>query len=210
MPPCSAGYDRAARLQAGRDAEAPEKRMQRDLRGERRVEGGERRLVLRAIDGIEPDLFRHRRVEHRRVIGRVERAEARRERPDALVAVDRQIQDLHHERVARLRALHVERPGQGVVPLHLCERVTRLLDDVAKAVERLRVDDVARLDGRHGRRHAEDELEVALLWLVPDDVLGGGRREDGQAHGEGSSSPHGLSLQPRPPSPRGGYGGRAP
>ena len=144
--------DRAARLQAGRDAEAPEKRVQRDLRRERRVERGERRLVLRAIDRIEPDLLRHRRVEHRRVVRRVERAESRRERPDALVAVHGQVEDLHHERVARLRPLDVERSGQRVVPLDLGQRVARLLDHVAEAVERLRVDDVARLHGRDGRR----------------------------------------------------------
>src|SRR5262249_60752993 len=51
------GHDRAARLERRRYAEATQERMQRDLRRELRVERLEGRLVLGAVDRIEPDLL---------------------------------------------------------------------------------------------------------------------------------------------------------
>ena len=53
-----------------------------------------------------------------------------------------EIEDLHRERVARLRSFDEKRTGQRIVPTHHAQRVARLLDRVAEAVERVGVENV--------------------------------------------------------------------
>ena len=109
------------------------------------------RGVGAVIDVVEPDPLGQRRVEHRRVARRVERAESRRQRADALVRIDDELEDLDDERVAGLGAGNRERAGERVVALHHRHRVAGLLDDVAECVERFRLQDVARLERCHRR-----------------------------------------------------------
>jgi hypothetical protein len=84
-------------------------------------------------------------MEHRGVVGRIERPEAGSESAHAARPVDLEIQDLDHERIARLGALDRERPGQRVVALHLRQAVPGLLDHAAEAVGGPSLEDVARL-----------------------------------------------------------------
>ena len=92
--------------------------MQRNLGGELGIERLKRCRVGGVVNGIKPDPLRRRRRQHRRVVGRVERAKTRGEASQALIAVHLQVENLHRQRVARLRSLDVKRPGQRIVALH--------------------------------------------------------------------------------------------
>src|SRR5580693_7709778 len=81
-------YNRTACLAPSRrNADAAEEWMQRDLRGKFGIERLKCSGVGSVIDGIKPDLLRQRRSEHRRVVGWVDRAKARRKPSYTLIAV---------------------------------------------------------------------------------------------------------------------------
>ena len=114
--------------------------------------GRSRMPVMRcAIDPPDESPFRQRLVEDAcaRVAG--DRADPRApQMGNRDVAIRRQLQDAHDERVARRRALDVEGPD-------LSRPGTRLLRVVvvARLRERLCVDDVAGLDAKHGLAHGK-------------------------------------------------------
>ena len=96
-------------------------------------------------------------MQHRRVFRPIQRAEICAEFADALIAIDFQVEHFHHERVTRLRAVDVKRPGERIVAFHQRHRVARLLDRVAETVERICIENICRLqDARPAapsRRH---------------------------------------------------------
>ena len=113
-------------------------------------------------------------MQHGGVVGCVERAEARAERADALIAVDLEVENLDGEGVARLRAFDVKGTRERVVPRSHAERVAGFLNGVAEAVEGVGVEDVSGLEVGHRCRSGIDVLHVVKGALVFDD--GGGLR----------------------------------
>ncbi len=91
--------------------------MQRDFHFVVRIEGLERRSIAGVIDGVKPDSFRQRRMEHRRVIRLVERPEAWSEGSETLVAINLQVENMDNQGVAGLSALNVKRAGEWLSPL---------------------------------------------------------------------------------------------
>src|SRR5579864_1492710 len=84
----------------------------------------------------------------------VGRAESRRKRTHALVAVHLQIENVHDEGVAGLRAFNIKRSGERIVAFYEGERVAGLLQRVAKTVERICFQNISRLQARDRRRSA--------------------------------------------------------
>ncbi len=144
------------------------------------------------IDVIEPDSLRQRRMQHGRVVGLIERAKSRRERAHSSIAVHFEFQNLDSQRVARLRPFDKKRPGQRIVALHHAELVPRLLDRVAKAVKRVGVKNVARLQMRDRFRRSEQVLHVGVGRGVVNDVLSG--QGTGHQHKNKKTSDHGDLL----------------
>src|SRR5580698_3613924 len=159
--------DRTARLsRSRRHANAPKKRMQRNLHFEPRIQRLKRRGVVRVIDRIKPNLLRQRRMQHRRVFRTIERSEVRAEFPDSLVSVHFQIEYLHHKRVSRLRAIDVKRPREGIVPLDQRHRVARLLDCIAETIQRICVEDICRFQVRDRRRRRVNVFHIVDRRLI--------------------------------------------
>ena len=129
-------------------------------------------VVRYVIDMIEPDFFGQRRVEHRRVVGLVERAKAGSERADAGVAIDLQIENFDSERVAGLGAFQVKRPGERVIAFYHAERVAWLFDGVAEAVEGIGVEYVSGLQVGNRLGGGEEILYVGVGGSVVDGGLG--------------------------------------
>src|SRR5262249_25073488 len=146
------GNDRAARFAArGSDTDAAEKRMEWDFHFVAGVKGLEGRGLACVIDRVEPYFFRERRMQHRRVVGGVERAEAGAEGTQALIAVDLQIEKFHDERVAGFRAVDEEGTGQRIVAFDEGKRVAGLLDGIAEAIERVSLENIAGMKMSDGR-----------------------------------------------------------
>ncbi len=167
------GDDGAASLTfGGRDADAAEERMQRNLHGEIGVvclKGGG---VGGVIDVVVPDAFRQRRMQHGRVVGLIEGAEAGSEGADAGIAIDIERENLDGERVARLRAFNEKWAGQGIIALDHAEGVAGLAEDVAETIERVGIEDVAGLQVSDGLSGCEEVLHVGVGGGVVDGVLG--------------------------------------
>ena len=179
LPPNSAGtIELRASPPAGRNPNAPEKRMQRNLHRELRIQRLERRRVVRVVDGIEPDLLGQRRMQHRRVVGLIQRSKARRKCSDALIAVHFKIENLYRQSVARLRALNIKRPGKRIVALGHAERVPRLLDGIAETVERIGVENVARFQPGDRRHRSVNILHIVDRGVILHDIAGRGLRRE--------------------------------
>jgi len=125
------------------------------------------------IDGIKPEFLGQRGMQHRCVIGRVQRPEAGTESAHTLVSVDFEIENLHRESVAWLRAFDVKRPGQRIVSGSHAQCVPRLLDGVAEAVECVGVENIPRLEVGDRFDRGVHILHVAEGALVFHDVGGG-------------------------------------
>src|ERR1700688_4358922 len=116
----------------GANADAAEKGMQGKFHFEVGVQRLKRCGVLLAVDGIKPQFLRQRlRFQHRRVMRSVGGAKSRRERAHALVAVHLQIENVHDEGVARLRAFDEKRSGERIVAFYEGERIAGLLQRIA-------------------------------------------------------------------------------
>ena len=151
--------------------------MHRNLHREIRIQRFERRRVVGMIDGIKPDpLFPRRLLQHRRVFGRIDRPESRRERAHTHVPIHLQIENLHSQSVPRLRALDIKRTGQRIVPLRHVERVSGLLQTIAEAVQRVGVEDVAGFQMRHRLRRGKQIFHIGIGSRVVHDVLGRSER----------------------------------
>ena len=165
------GDHRTARLAIGRrDSDAAEERMHGNRDGEIRIERLECGRVRGVIDGIEPDALGKRRMQHGGVVGLVDGAKSGSERAHARVAIDLQIENLDGERVAGLRTLDEKWPAQRIVAFDHAERVPGLLERVPKAVQRIGIQDVARLQMRHRFGRGEHILHVVDGGRVVDDV----------------------------------------
>ncbi len=116
--------------------------------GEIGIERLECGRVCGVIDGIEPDALGKRRMQHGRVVGLVDGAKSGSECAHASIAIDLQVKNLGGERIAGLRALDEKWPGEWIVAFNHAERVPGPLERVPKAVERVGVEDVARLQMR--------------------------------------------------------------
>src|SRR4029077_4476251 len=146
--------------------------MQRKTYFEVRIERLKCCGVFLRIDRIEPHFFLQRLgFNHRRVMRGVCRAEAGSERTHALFAIHLQIQDVNDERVAGLRAVDIEGTGQWVVSFDQGKRISRLLQRIAKTVERVGLQNVARLHAGHWRRNSEQVLYVVNRRCIAHHVL---------------------------------------
>src|SRR5262249_33535259 len=128
-------HDGATRFAARRrGSNAAEKRMQRDLHFVIRIECLESGGVVCVVDWIEPNFLRKRRMQHRRVVGRIESTETWRKGADALVAVDLQVENVNGECIAWFGVIDEERTGKRIIALRECERVPRLLYCVTETI----------------------------------------------------------------------------
>src|SRR5258706_4169524 len=119
--------------------------MHGNLDGEIGIERLECGCVRRVIDRMDPDALEKRRMQHGRVVVLVDGAKSGSECSHASIAIDLQVKNLGGERSAGLRALDEKWPGEWIVAFDHAERVPGLLERVPKAVERLGVEDDARL-----------------------------------------------------------------
>ena len=131
-------HDRGPRLaHPRRDAEAAEERRERDFPDLSSVAGRRPRNAFFRIDLVTPDRLRKLGAEHRGSVRPDERAEARPERGHGPRPRGLEPEDPDRERVARLGALHEERPRlRVVVPGRhdLRRQVRRRLDRAVEAV----------------------------------------------------------------------------
>ena len=116
--------------------------MHRNLHREIGIKRLEGRRVVFVIEVVKPHALLQWRLEHWRVVRTAERSEARRKRAHTGIAVNLQIENLHSQRVTRLRTFHVERPCQRIVSLRHAQRVARFAQPVAKAVQRICVENI--------------------------------------------------------------------
>src|SRR5713226_1609289 len=165
LPPNSAG---TMELRASPFAGA--KRMQRDFHLVVVIEGLKGAGIAGVVDRIEPDFFRQRRMEHRRVIGFVEGPEAWRERADALIAVNLQVQNVDNQRVAGFRAFDEKRAGERIVSLDERKSIARILNRVAKTIQRVRFQNIPRTQACNRRRDAEDILHGVDRGVILNDL----------------------------------------
>ena len=150
--------------------------MERDFHPVIRIERLKGGRLFRVVDGIEPDSLRQRLLfEHWRVVRGIDRAEARRKRAHTLFAVHLQIQNVDHERTAGFRPFDIERARERIVSLDERKAVAGLLQRVAEAVQRVRLENAPGLEPRNGRGDAEDVLHRVDSGVVLDD-FGLGRR----------------------------------
>ena len=118
IPAKGLGNNRTARFSSGRShTDAAEKRMQRNFDFVIRIQSLEGSGVASMINRIEPDLLRQGRMNHRGVVGGVQRAKSRPQRAKSLVAINLQVQKLNNQRVAGFRTVDEERPRQWIVAL---------------------------------------------------------------------------------------------
>ncbi len=134
--------------------------MQRNLSGEIGIGGLERGGVGRLVDGVEPDPLRQIVVEHRSVGAAVEGAEPGSDIADALIAIDRKIKKLQHQRVAWLGPFDVEGPGQRVVHLDHAHGVARFLKGATETIERVGVEGVSRSQSGNRFPRPEHRFDV--------------------------------------------------
>ncbi len=109
-------------------------------------------------------------MQHGRVVGLVDGAKSGSECAHASIAIDLQVKNLGGERIAGLRALDEKWPGEWIVAFDHAERVPGLLERVPKAVERVGVEDVARLQMRYRFGRREQVLHVVDGGGVADDI----------------------------------------
>ena len=176
--------------------------MQGNLHRELRIQRLKRSGIGRMIDGIEPDLLRQSRVQHGRVVGRIQRAEPRSQCADTLIAIHLKVKNLHRQRIPRLRPVDEEGSSQRIVARSHAERISRLLDGVTEAVERVGVEYVSRLEMSHGRDRRVDVLHVVESALVLHDVGGRStlRRQTGAPDQQGDEQPNERAYGFRPRS----------
>ena len=86
--------------------------------------------------------------------------------------IDLKIENLHCKRIAGFGSLDVKRSGQRIVALSHADGVPRLTQRVAKAVERVGVENFPRLQPRHRLRRGEKILHVVDGGGVVNDILG--------------------------------------
>src|SRR5258708_17167205 len=138
--------------------------------GEIRIERFECGRVCRVSEGIERVALGKGRMQQGRVVGLVAGAKSGSECAHASIAIDLQIKNLGGERVAGLRALDEKWPGEWIVAFNHAERVPGPLERVPKAVERVGVEDVARLQMRYRFGRREQVLHVVDGGGVADDI----------------------------------------
>src|SRR5262249_31345078 len=132
---CFRDHGAAGFASGGRYTDATKEWMQGNLHCEFGIERLEGSRVGGMIYGIEPDFLLDGRVEHGRVVGGIDGAEAGSERADALVAVNLDIENLHGQRVTGLCAFNKERAAQRIVTGRHAERVAGFSDGVAETIE---------------------------------------------------------------------------
>src|SRR6059036_2364383 len=93
-------------------------------------------------------------MQHSRVVGGSQRAEARHNGADSLITIDLQIQNFHRQRVPHHGPFDVKRAGQRVISFDQAELVSRLLNGVAERIQRVRLENITRLQPRHWSRGA--------------------------------------------------------
>jgi len=96
----------------------------------------------------------------------IDRSKSGRKGAHTLLAVDLQIEDTHDQRVAGLRAFDEERSGKRIVALRHSGRIAGLLNAVAKAIQRICLENISRPQTRHRLGHAENIFHVVERALV--------------------------------------------
>jgi hypothetical protein len=157
---------------SGSYADATEKRLQRKLRFEIRVEGLKGDELFVSVDGVIPCAFGERSFfEHGRVVGGVGGAKTGAEGANTLIAIDLEIEDVNDESVAGLGAVNEERAGEGIVDLDVGERVAGLLESVAETVKGVGFENVAGFEMGDGVGGAEGGFDVVHGGVEMDDVV---------------------------------------
>src|SRR5580658_9989074 len=111
-------------------------------------------------------------MQHGRVVGFVDGAKSGSECAHARVAIDLQIKNLDRKRVTGLRTLNEKWSRQRIVAFDHAERVTRFPEHIPEAVQRVGIQNVARLQPRHRFGGREQILHVVDGGGVVDDVAG--------------------------------------
>lgn len=111
-------------------------------------------------------------MQHGSVIGLVECTECGSECTDTGIAIDLKIENFDGERVAGLRAFHKEWASQGIVAFYHAERVAGLSEDVAEAIERIGIENIAGLEMGDWFGGGEEVLYVDVRGSVVDGGLG--------------------------------------
>src|SRR5579863_6196960 len=117
--------------------------MQRKLHRKIRVQGVKCGGARRVVDGIEPNTFGQRRMDHRRIESLIERSKPRSKCANTLRGVHIHLEKFNCKSVARLRSLDIKGSAQRVVAFYEGERVARLLNRIAKRVHRVRFKNVS-------------------------------------------------------------------
>src|SRR5262249_14670062 len=113
------GNNLAARLAAsGSNPYAAEERMQRNFHRKVGIERPKGSGIAGAVDRVIPDFFWEGRVEHRGVISRIERAEARSRRAHTLITINLNLQKFNHQRIARFGTLQGKPAGKRIIAFH--------------------------------------------------------------------------------------------
>src|SRR5208282_1633119 len=195
------GHHGTARLAiGGRDSDAAEERMHGNLHREIGIERLEQRRVRGVIDVVKPDALGKRRMQHGRVVCLVNGAKSGSERAHARVAIDLQVENLDGQRVAGLRTLYEKWPGQRIVAFGHAERVAGFPERVPEAVERVGIEDVARLQTSHRLGRGEKILHVVDGGGVVDDVArlpvkrARSRQQQARQRNTAAFQLHGVSL----------------
>src|SRR5215469_16480759 len=121
---------------------------------------------------VEPHALGQRRMQHRRVVGLVDRAECRSEGSDAGVAIDLQVENFDSEGISRLSTLNVERAGERIVPFGQAESVTGLFDYITETVKRIGVENIAGVQSRNRLGGREKGLHIVGGGGVVNNILG--------------------------------------
>ena len=121
-------------------------------------------------------------MQHRCVIRGIERSEARSQRSNSLIAIHFKTEDLYCQRISRLRPFDIKRPGQRIVPGCHAQCVPGLPDRIAKAVERIGVQDVSRLQSRDRLRRRIHVLHIVDGPLILHDIALRDRRRADREH----------------------------
>src|SRR5438132_3072357 len=130
--------------------------------------------VAGAIDIVAPHLFGEITSQHRGAIGAIERAEPRKERRDSVIPRRLELVDVNGQRVARLRALDIERTGLRIVVSRRNDFRRDLIGPGHGAVVAVfspRNDARSGLDVMRGRHAAERVLQLLMLRNVAQDFL---------------------------------------
>lgn len=107
-----------------------------------RVERLEGDQFFLGVDGVIPGAFRERfLLEHGSVVRGIGRAKTGTKGTNTLLAIDLKVEDVDDESVAGLGAVDKERAGERIIDFDVGEGIARLLQSVAKAVERVGFED---------------------------------------------------------------------